>query len=927
MTRTERGRRFSPWVGALCVLALLSARPAAALEEPAPREPPVLSAVTFRVASPYRISHGELTGLVTLKPGDLLTPDAVRASIRRLYAKSLFQQISAYVREEAGKAILLFFLRPSPVVSELRVVGTKRVTEAMVLSASRIRRGASLEAADLHGAEDAVRKMLRDKGFPGAAVTVSASCSVETGAGRIRIEVREGEPGVIRSVAMEGVRFFPPEGFRELLGLEEGEPYDFRDGDRGIRDLRAAYKEAGFLTVHVSAFEVSCEEGEGVCLAGRVEEGPRYEVRWEGEGKFSRSKLDKAIRLRGGEEEFTEGGLVYDLRERLLSFYRGRNHLKAAVTVETGEMEDGKRLLKIVLEEGEAGYLKEIRFLGNDRIPSKVLKKQMLSRERGFFHHVTGSGEFEEADWSADLAALVGLYQQEGYARMKISSVDTSWDERGGITAAIHVEEGPRYLLREIVLVGNDHFLQEELLALIGNRTGTHVNYVGLERDQEKVAEFYRNAGYLDAAVKTTLAFDEGKDTAVARFEIGEGIRYHRGTVAVRGNLLTDSAAVLREVTIPEGAPAGERDLLAFQQAVFGTGLYKSVRLNRLKHPEREIVDLIVEVEETLFFEFEYGFGYGTDTGMRGFAGATTRNMNGLGRRLSVKVLASQKEQHYIADLREPWIFGNRWKWEGGLTGSYQEAERESFSLQKASAVAGITKKILLRSSVAVQYEFSRDEVFDVTPGAVLSPEDQGTANIAVFRGLFVLDFRDDPFNPRRGSFHSGSAELASTYFGSEVDYYKVAGQTSWYFPLSRRNILVLSGRAGVVRPTRDTIEVPIQKRFFLGGRTTVRGFKEESIGPLGTDGAPVGGEYMVNGNAEIRVPFQYGVIGALFLDAGSVWLGGDPGSRIDLRESAGLGLRYLTPVGPVGFDYAWKLDRRDGESGSEWHFTIGAVF
>jgi len=123
------------------------------------------------------------------------------------------------------------------------------------------------------------------------------------------------------------------------------------------------------------------------------------------------------------------------------------------------------------------------------------------------------------------------------------------------------------------------------------------------------------------------------------------------------------------------------------------------------------------------------------------------------------------------------------------------------------------------------------------------------------------------------------------------------------------------------------TIEIPIQKRFFLGGRTTVRGFKEESIGPRGTDGTPSGGDYMVNGNVEIRVPMKYGVILVPFFDAGSVWLGGDPANRFDLRESAGIGLRYITPVGPIGIDYGWKIDRREGESGSEWHFTIGAVF
>ena len=505
--------------------------------------------------------------------------------------------------------------------------------------------------------------------------------------------------------------------------------------------------------------------------------------------------------------------------------------------------------------------------------------------------------------------------------------MDTDWDDRGGIIATIHIEEGKRFRLREIRFQGNDHFLREELLPLIRNREGREIDYAGMEQDGEAIAEYYRNAGYLDVSVETRSDFDEMGDTAAIGFDIVEGPRYRLGEIVVQGNLLTDPVVVHREVTIPEGAHAGEKDLLAFQQAVFRTGLYKSVRLHRIKRPNEGILDLIVEVEETLFFEFEFGAGYGTDTGIRGFFGAKSRNLNRRGRRLSARVSASEKEQVYLADLREPWVLGNRWKWEGGVTASYQEAERISFSFQKTSVVTSINKTIFDRSSVSLQYELSRDDIFDVTPGAVLSPEDQGTATISAIRGLFVLDFRDDPFNPKRGSFNSGSAEFASSFLGSEVDYYKLVAQSSWYFPVFRRNTFVVSGRAGVVRPLGSTIEVPIQKRFFLGGRTTVRGFKEDSLGPRGSDGSYTGGDYMVNGNAELRVPLQYGFIVAVFLDAGSVWFPNDPENGFDLRESAGLGVRYVTPIGPISLDYGWKLDRREGESPSEWHFTIGAVF
>ena len=256
------------------------------------------------------------------------------------------------------------------------------------------------------------------------------------------------------------------------------------------------------------------------------------------------------------------------------------------------------------------------------------------------------------------------------------------------------------------------------------------------------------------------------------------------------------------------------------------------MRIQRVKRPEEGVLDLVFEVEEDPLFEVEFGGGWGTDTGFRGLLGAKEKNLDGLGRSVSAQATMSQKEQKLIGDLRQPWIFGNRWKWEGGLTGLYNKAERVSFDFRKASIVASITRKVLERSSVSLQYELSRDLVTNVAPGAILSREDQGSATIAAVRALAVLDFRDDPFNPRKGTLLSGSAELATLPFGSEVDYYKWRARPVTDISMFRHSVIALSGRAGMAHAFGRTQEVPIQKRFFLGGRTTVRGFKEETLGP-----------------------------------------------------------------------------------------------
>jgi outer membrane protein insertion porin family len=360
---------------------------------------------------------------------------------------------------------------------------------------------------------------------------------------------------------------------------------------------------------------------------------------------------------------------------------------------------------------------------------------------------------------------------------------------------------------------------------------------------------------------------------------------------------------------------------------VYGTGLYKSVRLQRIKRPAEGVLDLVVEVEETMLLDLEFGGGYATETGVRGSVYAKDRSLDGLGRSLSGLVLVGQKQQNYQLEMREPYILGNRWKWEGVLTGSHLFENNPSFKLNKTALIAAINHEILERSTVSLQYEFSLDETFDVEPGAIISKEDQGRENIASVRALVVLDFRDDPFNPKRGMYASGVGELASQLLGSQVEYWSLTGQTSFYLPVSRRNSLALSARAGVVLPYGTTPEVPIQKRFFAGGRTTVRGFKQDTLGPIGADGAPIGGNFQLILNAEMRVPLQYGFLAAVFVDAGSVWLWKQPQYGFYLQETAGLSLRYITPVGPISVDYGWKLNPLPGQSAGEASLSIGAVF
>jgi outer membrane protein insertion porin family len=888
-----------------------------------------VTAVSFQLDSPFPVTYGELLSLVTVHVGDNLSEEGLRASIRGLYSKQTFREVSAYVREELGGAEVKFHLSPVPEMVEVEVRGNRTVPTARYLSALRFRKGSTVTATVLEEGEEAIRALLLRLGYPGPSVKARVSCAFRDGTAGVLLEVEEGKAGVVRELSFPGATRLPPARLRELSGIREGERLDFRDMEKGAGRLLAGYKRSGCLAARLRDTEVRrLEEGE-VSVSVPVEEGPVYEVRWSGNRRFSTRRLEEASDLYGTGKN-TEAGFLYDARERLLAFYRERGYHEAVVRLSTGEeLPNGTIPLDVEIREGVPVHIAAIRFEGNRGVSSSTLRSLLLTRERGPFHLLTGSGSIDAAEWEGDLDTVVGYYQKNGYVNARIASMESEISPDGAESRTVHVEEGRRYEVRGLRFRGNDHFLESELLPLVGNRPGKPVDFAGLDREGEAVAAWYRNRGYLEAKVAASLDYAAPDDgMVVVEYRISEGVKYRLGKMVVRGNVLTRDRVVARELSLAPGDAAGEADLLKFQQAVYATGLFRRVRLQQVRRPAEGVVDLVVEVEEGNAFEVEFGPGYGTDTGLRAVAGAKHIDLDGFGRSLSGRLLVAQRETNVVGNLREPWIFGNRWKWDGELTGSYQEAQRESFDLRKAAVVAGVRKNFPERSSAALQYEFSRDEVFHVKPDVVLSKEDQGSARIGAVRALGVLDLRDDPFNPRRGALNSATVELALLGFGSEVEFWRATAQSSWYLSFARRHVVAFSLRGGAARALGGTVEVPIQKRFFLGGRTTVRGFREEALGPKGVDGNPTGGDYMVNGNVELRVTLAHGFLVDLFLDGGSVWLrGGPPGSGFDLRESTGAGIRYITPIGPMGFDWGWKISPRQGESRSEWHFTIGAVF
>jgi outer membrane protein insertion porin family len=359
-------------------------------------------------------------------------------------------------------------------------------------------------------------------------------------------------------------------------------------------------------------------------------------------------------------------------------------------------------------------------------------------------------------------------------------------------------------------------------------------------------------------------------------------------------------------------------------------GLFSAIDIGASERYD-EKRDVYYTLKEAAAGAFEFGLGYGEYERYRGFFDISYRNFGGMNRRVSLRTELSTIEQRVILSFSEPRFLDKDIDFAAFLLHeNKKELNYDSgntlYRLTRETATVGIEKKLSPRFKGEFFYELSLVNTSDVQPDVILSKEDTGHLLISAIRPGIVYDTRDNPFDPREGVLAGISLKVASIALLSQTDFIKLFGYLNTYRHLAKRFVLAVSLRGGFAKGFRDTSDLPLIQRFFLGGRTTVRGYAQDSLGPKGADGNPTGGNTFAMGSVEIRTDLGRGFGIVTFLDAGNVWQNLAM-NLAQTRFTTGLGLRYKTPVGPLRIDYGRKLSRREGESHGELHFSIGQAF
>jgi len=860
--------------------------------------------------------------LTNVKPGDLFSSEAIREGIGYIYLKGLFRDIRVDGFPDGDGVRLEYTLYPITVVDNIVIDGNDALSKSRIMDVLTGIQGKELREGKLADYKTNIIGLYQSEGFYGSSVNFQVRPLKDPHRVALHIDIREGTPTIIKEIGFVGNTVFKEKDLLKAMKSKAGDRLktDLLL-DRDVEAIRQKYAKAGYPAAKVGPVNVSYRE-RNAYVTIEVIEGPNVKVNFTGNHAFSSRKLGDAL-LIWSEHDVSEA-IIESSVDRIKNLYLEDGYVNVAVDVKKTES-PGLLDLEFSIQEGLRETVKKIEIRGNTYFPTKRIKGEMSLRESGWFT----SGPYREDLLNKDVEYIHEQYLDSGYLSTNVTKkVSLSADGRE-VTVVIDIDEGPQTKVGTVTFEGNKVLTAAALLGTVSLKPGAPYNERLVDEDRYRILSAYSNKGYLYAKVEVEKI--QGDLTVDIKYRISEDYQVRIGRIILRGNENTKDYVIMRELLVKPGGPYDYGAMLKSQQRIYKYGYFSLARFEPL-HPEEEkeyVKDLVFAVEERPAGSVELGLGYGDLDHLRGSIEVSYRNLWNIGHYAGIRLEKSSILSRVILNYIQPWAFG--YDLQGKFALVYSDEEHitsESrvvyYQTRRKSASYGVEKN-LGRLKASLTYAYEDVDNYNVQPGAVLSPEDTGYVRVSSLSPSLVWDLRDDIFNPRTGAVHGIVIKEALKPLGSEAAFTKISLQSSWYFPVGADSVLALSARAGIAWPYRDTSEVPIHERFYLGGSTTIRGYTQDSVGPTAPDGTPTGGDGMLLFNVEYRWNVTKGFGLVLFSDAGNVWI--DSEFQLDLRASYGAGIRYGTPVGPLRVDYGQKIDRRQGESPGELHFNIGHTF
>lgn len=647
---------------------------------------------------------------------------------------------------------------------------------------------------------------------------------------------------------------------------------------------------------------------------------PRREnvrVIFRGAGAFSETKLRAAIeeQLSHIQSEGLSRPNADDAAYYTAAFYHQNGYANADVLWKIA----GTALI-LEIQEGPLVQLQSASIEGNRSIPSPRLLSLLTSVTTSRLKLPENRIPFVLDELQMGASRILDLYQAEGFLDAQVGTPEVRFADDGS-NASVHLQiiEGNRYQFGQLRFKGSLGYAQDDLLKELAPlllKPYTPARVISVEN---ALRRFYANRGHFEASIEVhpaaTGAVKEAKIPLEIRVSPGPVYHFHglemEGLVRLKKKWLEHRFALLQDKIFTS-------DLLEHKrQELMASGLFDSIKITPIPQPDHTLL-LQIEAREAKAREIGLSLGYGSYEGAMGGIRLANQNLLGGGILGSVEINVSQRSLALETTLSNPWLFETRTEF---ITRAFIRSRVElGYEKRDGGGRAELSRRLFPSLRAAA---FGQIRTVEITSAEIPAADLGPTAyQVGSLGASITWDKRDNAFNPSTGWVAALLADTNTLNDGST--FARTSGRFTWHHPLPWRMRLAASARFGLLS---QSSAVPIDERYFLGGSTTVRSFRERELGTVTTTGFPTGGSAYSLANVETDFPMWQNLRGALFFDTGSLAPKGNQIPLSDFRYAMGTGLRYTLPVGAVRLDVGVNPDRHPGEHWGAGHLSFGFAF
>lgn len=730
--------------------------------------------------------------------------------------------------------------------------------------------------------------------------------------------------GVIENVRVEGNQRVEGRTIISYLGLVAGSRFNQADIDISLKNL---YSTGFFSDVKLLR--------SGSTLVVRVVENPVISrAAFEGNSRVETADLEKEIELKA-RSVYSQEKVQADVK-RILDIYRRGGRYNAVVEPKIIKQPQNRVDLVYEISEGAIAKVEKISFVGNSAFSDRDLQKVIRTDEARWYKFFIDSDKYDPERLQFDQELLRKFYLNEGYADFLVKSAHAEISPaKDAFYITFVVDEGAQYKFGDIKVASE---LKDgeapDFSDIITSKTGKTYDSSKVDDTIDAMTKRLGDRGYAFTDIQPKLERDRENKLANITYVIKPGPRVYVERINVTGNVRTLDEVVRREFRLSEGDAYNNSKLQRSEQRVNNLNFFEKVDVKTEpgSAPDKTVIN--VDVKEKSTGEVTIGAGYSSTDGVLGDFGVSEKNLLGRGQELRTHfMLAARKKQADIG-FTEPYFMDREFA--AGF-----DIFRLKYDYTQQSSYSMDTSGVTLRGNYALQeklqhgiyYSIRENNVTDVSDDASRYIKDQVGTNVnsAIGQSL-TLDDRDNKFNPTNGYYIKLSQEFAG--LGGDSRYLKHEIKSGYYYPFAKQWIGSLMASGGHMFGIGGH-DVRINDRFFLGG-DDLRGFQNAGVGPRDTStNDSLGGNIYYVGTAELKFPIglpeELGVSGALFSDVGSLWNVDDRGANVfdssAVRVSAGAGVLWNSPFGPIRVDYAHAIKKQEPDRTQNFRFSFGTRF